>query len=133
MLRACEPLRAAQAAQAAQATRAVRAVRAYATETNGRGVPHTGSGSGSGGGHGGHGGSGGGSGDGGPAPKMKAKLVYREIFPPMIRVLAYSTGAYFAMHLAWVLLKSEEEKRVQSSELGDLRDEIRACQGAKSV
>ena len=70
---------------------------------------------------------------GGPDPKAKSKLLYREIFPPMIRVLAYSTCAYFGMHLAWVLLKSDEEKRVQTAELGDMRAEIRALQGKGRV
>jgi hypothetical protein len=43
----------------------------------------------------------------------------------MMRVLAYSTAAYFAMHLTWLKLKNEEEKRAQTREMTQLRDEVR--------
>jgi len=55
--------------------------------------------------------------------------VYSEIFPPMFRVLAYSTATYFAMHLMWVTLASAEERRAQAAEIEGLRTEIRAAQG----
>lgn len=61
--------------------------------------------------------------------KSRHALVYREIFPPMFRVLAYSTATYFAMHLLWVTMATEEERRAQAAELEDLRGEIRAAQG----
>lgn len=61
--------------------------------------------------------------------KSRHALVYREIFPPMFRVLAYSTATYFAMHLLWVTLATEEEKRAQAAEIDGLRTDIRAAQG----
>lgn len=61
--------------------------------------------------------------------KSRHALVYSEIFPPMFRVLAYSTATYFAMHLMWVTLASAEERRAQAAEIEGLRTEIRAAQG----
>lgn len=61
----------------------------------------------------------------GGRPKSQHTFLYTDIFPPMMRVLAYSTAAYFAMHLTWLKLKNEEEKRAQTREMTQLRDEVR--------
>ena len=65
----------------------------------------------------------------GGRPKSQHTFLYTDIFPPMMRVLAYSTAAYFAMHLMWVTLASAEERRAQAAEIEGLRTEIRAAQG----
>ena len=68
-------------------------------------------------------------GDGGrgdePPPKSKDALMYRELFPPILRVLAYSTAAYFALHLTWSLLERREVQERQDAELQSLQSEIR--------
>lgn len=60
-----------------------------------------------------------------PPPKSKDALMYRELFPPILRVLAYSTAAYFALHLTWSLLERREVKERQDAELQSLQSEIR--------
>ena len=59
------------------------------------------------------------------APKSKHALLYREIFPPLLRVLAYSTATYFALHLTWELLDAHEQRIKQQSEIETMRNEIR--------
>ena len=59
-------------------------------------------------------------------PKSKHALLYREIFPPLIRVLAYSTATYFALHLTWELLDAREQRIKQEREISSLQSEIRA-------
>ncbi|KAL4399361.1 hypothetical protein ACI68E_003740 [Malassezia pachydermatis] len=62
-----------------------------------------------------------------PPPKSKHALLYSDIFPPMFRVLAYSTATYFALHLAWTYLRNEEEARAQDAEITELREAIRTA------
>ena len=67
------------------------------------------------------------------APKSKHVLLYREIFPPLIRVLAYSTATYFALHLTWELLDAREQRIKQETEISSLQSEIHAkAQAAKA-
>lgn len=53
-------------------------------------------------------------------------MMYTEIIPPMLRVLAYSTATYFALQLTWSLLNRSEEKAEQSTTLGHLQRDVRA-------
>ena len=67
------------------------------------------------------------------ASNIKHALLYREIFPPLIRVLAYSTATYFALHLTWELLDAREQRIKQETEISSLQSEIRAkAQAAKA-
>lgn len=61
----------------------------------------------------------------GAAPKLRQALLYREVFPPMIKVLAWSTGTYFLLHLTWAVLKNEEEGVQQAHVLRTLQQSIR--------
>ena len=62
----------------------------------------------------------------GPAKrKSKHALMYREIFPPLIRVLAYSTATYFGLHLAWLLLEQRESGASQRAEIDALQADVR--------
>ena len=66
-------------------------------------------------------------------PTSKHRLLYSEIFPPLLRVLAYSTAAYFALHLTWGLLHRSEEGASQDAELTHLQRDIRAAAGTKEI
>ncbi|PKI83537.1 hypothetical protein MVES1_002814 [Malassezia vespertilionis] len=61
-----------------------------------------------------------------PPPPSKHKLLYTEIFPPLFRVLAYSTGAYFALHLLWHALDDHESSTYEARQINTLTNEIRA-------
>ena len=43
----------------------------------------------------------------------------------MIKVLAWSTGTYFLLHLTWAVLKNEEEGVQQAHVLRTLQQSIR--------
>ncbi|WFD28245.1 hypothetical protein MNAN1_003252 [Malassezia nana] len=60
--------------------------------------------------------------------KSKHALLYSEIIPPVFRVLAYSTAAYFGMHLTWLALRNREESEAQAAELEQLRTDIQRAQ-----
>lgn len=66
------------------------------------------------------------------APKTKHALLYSEIFPPVLKVLGYSTATYFALQLLWVHLRNQEEAAAQASELDGLKAEIRELSGAST-
>lgn len=59
-------------------------------------------------------------------PKSKHKLVYREIWPPLIRVLAYSSGVYFALHLGWQYLDGQEQRQLEQDVRAELEAQIRS-------
>lgn len=61
-------------------------------------------------------------------PKSKHALLYSEIVPPVFRVLAYSTAAYFGMHLTWLALRNREEEAAQAADIAQLRTEIQRAQ-----
>lgn len=61
-------------------------------------------------------------------PKSKHALLYSEIIPPVFRVLAYSTAAYFGLHLTWLALKNREETEAQAADMAQLRTEIQRAQ-----
>ncbi|WFD31902.1 hypothetical protein MSPP1_002943 [Malassezia sp. CBS 17886] len=58
-------------------------------------------------------------------PNEKHRLLYRQVLPPVIRVLAYSTMAYFALHLTWGLLNDAEEKAAQKEDMDRLKGAVR--------
>ena len=70
-----------------------------------------------------------GSRDGSGRTQGKAKsrhaLMYREIIPPVLRVLAYSTLTYFTLHLTWQWLERNETGRAQQSSIEALKNEVR--------
>jgi len=61
-------------------------------------------------------------------PKSKHALLYSEVVPPVFRVLAYSTAAYFGLHLVWLTLKNREETEAQAADIAQLRTEIQRAQ-----
>lgn len=60
--------------------------------------------------------------------KSKHALLYSEVVPPVFRVLAYSTAAYFGLHLVWLTLKNREETEAQAADIAQLRTEIQRAQ-----
>ncbi|KAK0536410.1 Mitochondrial-processing peptidase subunit alpha [Tilletia horrida] len=60
----------------------------------------------------------------GPSPSRHA-LFYRDIVPPLLRVLAYGSIVYFGLHLVWVVLDREEQDARHAGEVGLLQAEIR--------
>lgn len=68
-----------------------------------------------------------------PPRPSKHKLLYSEVIPPLLWVLAYSTATYFALALIWNVLKRSEERSSHETELGVLQREIRAATGAKEI
>lgn len=71
------------------------------------------------------------AGPGGARPPSKHRLLYSEIYPPLLWVLAYSTATYFALALTWNLLSRAEERGARDAELGALRRDIRAAVGGE--
>ncbi|CAD6886978.1 unnamed protein product [Tilletia laevis] len=57
-------------------------------------------------------------------PPSRHVLFYRDIVPPLFRVLAYGSIVYFGLHLGWVLLDREEQDARHASEIGTLQREI---------
>ncbi|KDN41231.1 hypothetical protein K437DRAFT_258340 [Tilletiaria anomala UBC 951] len=57
----------------------------------------------------------------------KHRLFYRELLPPIFKVLAYSTAVYFSLHLAWTLLDRDEQRAAQAKEIQGLEEEARAA------
>lgn len=43
-------------------------------------------------------------------------------------MLAYSTAAYFGLHLTWLALKNREETEAQAADMAQLRTEIQRAQ-----
>ncbi|WFD35159.1 hypothetical protein MCUN1_002009 [Malassezia cuniculi] len=66
-------------------------------------------------------------------PKSKHALLYREIFPSLIKVLAYSTATYFALHLTWELLDAREQRIKQEQEISALKSDILDRVNAKQI
>lgn len=58
-------------------------------------------------------------------PKSKHKLVYREIWPPFIRVLAYASAVYFSLQLTWQYLDGREQKELEANVKRQLEEEVR--------
>ncbi|PWN35647.1 uncharacterized protein FA14DRAFT_45036 [Meira miltonrushii] len=58
-------------------------------------------------------------------PKSKHKLVYREIWPPFIRVLAYASAVYFSLQLTWQYLDGREQKELEADVRRQLEEEVR--------
>ena len=56
-------------------------------------------------------------------PPSKHKLFYRELLPPIVRVLAYSSAAYFALHLLWTTLDTREQNQFRLGEIRSLEEE----------
>lgn len=55
----------------------------------------------------------------------KHKLVYREIFPPLLRVLAYSSAVYFSLHLTWQVLDAREQRRLEEEVRREMEEQVR--------
>lgn len=58
-------------------------------------------------------------------PPSKHKLVYRQIFPPLIRVLAYGSAVYFSLHLVWQYLDGKEQKRLEDEVRLEMEAQVR--------
>lgn len=58
-------------------------------------------------------------------PKSKHKLVYREIWPPFIRVLAYASAVYFSLQLTWQYLDGREQRELEADVRRQLEEEVR--------
>ncbi|KAE8222634.1 hypothetical protein CF319_g4200 [Tilletia indica] len=58
-------------------------------------------------------------------PPSRHILFYRDIVPPLFRVLAYGSIVYFGLHLTWVVLDREEQDARHASEISGLQGEIR--------
>lgn len=43
-------------------------------------------------------------------PPSRHALFYRDIIPPFLRVIAWGSSAFFAMHLVWNLLDRDEQR-----------------------
>ncbi|PWN47036.1 hypothetical protein IE53DRAFT_371802 [Violaceomyces palustris] len=52
------------------------------------------------------------------------RLFYTDILPPMLRVLAYGSASYFALHLVWNLLDREEERESMRQGIQDLKQTV---------
>jgi hypothetical protein len=62
-----------------------------------------------------------------PPPPSKHRLYYRELIPPLFRVLAYSSAVYFGLHLAWSVLERDEQRKLNAMEIHDLQTEAKAA------
>lgn len=60
-----------------------------------------------------------------PAGKSRHVLFYRDILPPMVRVLAYGSAVYFAAHLAWTYLDAQEQRTLEAYERTALEKLVR--------
>lgn len=58
-------------------------------------------------------------------PASKHRLVYREIWPPLIRVLAYGSAVYFSLQLLWQYLDGLEQARLEADVRRELEEEVR--------
>lgn len=59
-------------------------------------------------------------------PPSRHVLFYRDIVPPLLRVLAYGSIVYFGLHLTWVVLDREEQDARHAGEVKSLQAEIRS-------
>lgn len=66
-------------------------------------------------------------------PKSKHKLVYGEVWPPLIRVLAYGSGVYFALHLVQQYLDGEEQRKLEADVRAELEAQVRADMAKRAV
>lgn len=57
--------------------------------------------------------------------KSKHKLVYREIWPPFLRVLAYASAVYFSLQLTWQYLDAREQRTLEADVRRRLEEEVR--------
>lgn len=58
-------------------------------------------------------------------PQSKHSLFYRELYPPLLRCLAYGSGIYFALHLAWQYLDGEEQNYLEEQQTSQLASKIK--------
>ncbi|KAK0545629.1 hypothetical protein OC861_005196 [Tilletia horrida] len=58
-------------------------------------------------------------------PPSRHALFYRDIVPPLLRVLAYGSIVYLGLHLTWVVLDREEQDTRHTAEITILQDEIK--------
>ncbi|KAN0059933.1 hypothetical protein ACQY0O_007906 [Thecaphora frezii] len=58
-------------------------------------------------------------------PPSRHALFYRDIVPAMVRILAYGSSAYFALHLVWNLLDRDEQRILAEQKTQAFQDEIR--------
>lgn len=49
---------------------------------------------------------------------------YTDIVPALLRVLAYGSASYFALHLLWNLLDRDEQRQLMAKQAGQLQDRI---------
>lgn len=50
--------------------------------------------------------------------------LYTEIVPAMMRILAYGSAIYFALHLVWNLLDRDEQRQLMTKQADDLENRI---------
>lgn len=53
------------------------------------------------------------------------KSFYSDILPPFLRVLAYGSASYFALHLTWTVLKDGEIKQEREQEIDGLQKVVK--------
>ena len=66
-------------------------------------------------------------------PPSKHKLFYREVIPPLFRVLALGSAVYFSLHLAWQYLDGNEQKRLEEDVRREMEEQVRRKLEAKGV
>ncbi|CAO1616192.1 unnamed protein product [Jaminaea pallidilutea] len=58
-------------------------------------------------------------------PPSRHALVYREIWPPLLRCLGYGSAAYFGLHLLWQYLDGEEQKKLEEESRSSLEAKVK--------
>lgn len=58
-------------------------------------------------------------------PPSRHKLFYRDIVPPLVRVLAYGSIVYFSLHLTWQYLDGREQKQLEDQVRSELEAQVR--------
>ena len=58
-------------------------------------------------------------------PPSRHKLFYRDIVPPLFRVLAYGSAVYFTLHLTWQYLDGREQKALETQVREEMEAQVR--------
>lgn len=66
-------------------------------------------------------------------PLSRHKLFYRDIVPPLVRVLAYGSIVYFSLHLTWQYLDGREQKQLEDQVRSELEAQVRQKLESKGV
>lgn len=55
--------------------------------------------------------------------------LYNQLFPALLRILAYGSSAYFGLHLLWNVLDRDEQTKLMNAEASGLEATARALVG----